>query len=274
MQCNRSAKLLSVIVLVSVLSLVTGVPMVQTAIAHPTITFKRSDDRATLPRFIVNQIRRDLSRRVGVPLKELRIQSAEMLTWKDNCLELPAADEFCGQSLVEGWQVVVAKKQQAWVYHTDREGRVLRLVSARPIGSDRSKGQAIRIPVGELPPPLPQNVVLRTIASGGFAGQTYQTLLFSDGRMIRSRVGLNGESVTVQTVQVSRQQMRQLQQTIAGVDRFDRLSYPAASGSADVMTVTLSTRSATVQYADSDQSQLPQPLRTLISAWNDLDRDS
>lgn len=354
MLLNRSTKLLSVIVLVGALSLVTGVPWVQPASAIATV--KRQEERnARLPKFIANEIRRDLSRRVGVPLGKLRIKSAQPRTWKDNCLELAAQDELCGQSLVEGWQVVVASDRQTWVYHTDAEGRVLRLAtdSSKPLSatvenavfsdiaqranvsrsslrvvqaepktwSDGCLGLAegvfctealvpgwlvtvegremrwvyrtnrsgsvvkldreatgnnltpTRLSSSELPPALEQNVIFRSIATGGFTGQTQQTVLLNDGRMIRSRLNPDGTASIIQTTQVSRQQVSQFQTSIAGLKAFDRLNYRATPGSADFITVTLSSQSGTVQYADSVQTQLPQPLKTIISAWQQVLRD-
>jgi hypothetical protein len=352
MRLTRPVKFLSVIVLVGALSLVTGMPMVQPAAADPINLIKRQGDRASaLPKFIADQVRRDLSRRVRVPLGKLRIRTAQKRTWSDSCLELSRPDEMCAQSLVEGWRVVVTGNRQTWVYHTDREGRILRLVginektlpasvenavfadivarsqvfrsslkitqAEQRTWSDGCLGLAERgvfctqvlIPgwrvtveatgkrwiyrtnlsgtLVKLDPqiepvqlqgseltPLPQSVVFRAIASGGFTGQTQQTVLLRDGRLIRSRINPNGTTSPLQTTQISSQQMRQFQQAIEGIGEYDRLSYPAAPGSADFITVTLSTHAGTVQYSDSIQSQLPQPLQTMISAWKNLDRAS
>ncbi|KAM3097404.1 hypothetical protein ACKFKF_20110 [Phormidesmis sp. 146-12] len=356
MQLNRSTKFLSVIVLVAVLSLVTGVPMVQPVSADPINLLKRSNRSSALPKFIADQVRRDLSRRVRVPLKKLRIRTAEKRTWRNSCLELARPDELCGQALVEGWRVVVARNQQTWVYHTDREGRVLRVAgiqeqslpasvenavfrdavaqsnlsrsalritqaeqrtwsdgclglaekeafctqalvpgwlvvveatgqrwvyrtnfSGSMVKLDQSTRETllkpVQIPVNDLPK-LPQSVIFRAIASGGFAGQTQQTVLLQDGRLIRSRLNPNGTASLLQTTQISSQQMRQFQQVMAAIKAYDRLSYPATPGSADIITVTLSTRAGTVQYSDSIQTHLPQPLQTVIAAWRRLDQAS
>jgi hypothetical protein len=372
MRLTRSAKFLSAIVLVGSLSLMTGVPLIQTAAAYPIESLKRQGGlselpkgrlelaergRSSLPKFIAEQVRRDLSRRMGVPLGKLQIRTAQKRTWRDGCLELPRVNEVCGQSLVDGWQIVVSANRQTWVYHTDREGRILRLAeenkqllpesaksaifsdlvsrssvprsslqitqaepktwsngclelaepgvfctealvpgwlvtvessrqrwvyhsdqSGKLVKLNRQASDTLLNPVqmspSELPPALQQSVVFRAIASGGFTGQTQQTILFQDGRLVRSRIQSDGTASTLQTTQISPQRMRQFQQAIKGIGEYDRLSYPAAPGSADFITVTLSTRAGTVQYSDSIQSQLPPPLQAIISAWREIDRAS
>lgn len=129
--------------------------------------------------------------------------------------------------------------------------------------------QPIQIPTSELPPSLRSNVIFRTIASGGFAGQTYETLLFKDGRMIRSRVNLNGTKSEIAASHLSLKQVQQFEKLVqTQLKPFDRLNYPARSGSADFITVTATSHAATVQYANSVQSQLPSPLKTILQAWN------
>ncbi|MCY7277373.1 MAG: hypothetical protein LH702_27490 [Phormidesmis sp. CAN_BIN44] len=193
MSPNRSAKLLAAIVLISALSLVTGVPLAQNAAATPM--FQPLQIRqATNPR------RQDSTR-------------------------------------------------------TSMNGSL----------------QPVQIPVSELPPRLQSNVIFRMIASGGFAGQTYETLLFKDGRMIRSRVSLNGIKSEVAANRLSPQRVRQFEKLVrTHVKPFDRLSYPASQSSADFITVTASSQAGTVQYADSIQSQLPSSLKTILQAWNRL----
>jgi hypothetical protein len=36
-------------------------------------------------------------------------------------------DEICGQTIVEGWRVVVSDGRQSWVYRTNSRGNILRL---------------------------------------------------------------------------------------------------------------------------------------------------
>ena len=134
--------------------------------------------------------------------------------------------------------------------------------------------QPVPVSVSELPRKLQAGVVFRTIASGGFAGQIYETLLFRDGRMIRSRVNLNGTQSEIATHRLSPRQVQQFERLVqTQMKAFDRLNYPALSGSADFITVTATSLTATVQYADSVESQLPLPLKTIFQAWHRLTSD-
>lgn len=129
----------------------------------------------------------------------------------------------------------------------------------------------VQMLISELPPRLPSTVVFRTIASGGFAGQTYETLLLKDGWLIRSRVNFDGTKSKVAASRLSPHRVRQFETLVqTHIRPFDRLSYPASQGSADFITVTASSQTGTVQYADCVQSQLPSSLKTILQTWNRL----
>lgn len=157
-------------------------------------------------------------------------------------------------------------------------GASIEPVAATPISQSlqvkQSNLQPVQIPVSELPRGLRRSVVFRTLASGGFAGQTYETLLFRDGRIIRSRVHPNSTQSEIATSHLPLKQVQQFERLVqTQMKPFDRLNYPARSGSADFITVTATSHAATVQYADSVQSQLPLSLKTILQAWNRLVSD-
>jgi hypothetical protein len=52
--------------------------------------------------------------------------------------------------------------------------------------------------------------------------------------------------------------------------QFNQLSYPVPNGAADYITVTLTSRDGTTRYADIAQNQLPEPLKDVIQAWNQI----
>ncbi|MBD1841880.1 hypothetical protein H6F89_00320 [Cyanobacteria bacterium FACHB-63] len=241
-------KLISSIALISALSLMTGIPLLQ-ASAAPTRATTELLDYAS-PKSLNWRVRRDLARRIGVPAKDLRVTEAQRQTWKDGCLELSAPDEFCTQQLVEGWRIVIAHGQQQWVYHTDAQGQSLRLES-----DDR---------------PLPRNVIFRSQSSGGFAGQNYETVLFTDGRMQQKIIFVGGKNAPVRTWRVSPEKVQQFRQILEReqFQSFNHKTYPATAGAADFFVVRLSSPMGTVEYADIAQDKLPRSLKTIIQAWN------
>jgi len=127
------------------------------------------------------------------------------------------------------------------------------------------------IPSSKLPPALDRGVLFQAISSGGFAGLTYQTTLMNDGLLMRVRIGdANDSERSVRKIPT--QQFRQFQSLLKRqpLSQYNRLSYPAPSGSADYITVTLISSSGTVRYADIVQNQLPKSLREVIQAWNKI----
>ncbi|MCU0548341.1 MAG: hypothetical protein MUC48_03240 [Leptolyngbya sp. Prado105] len=253
-------QLISAIALISVLSLVSGIPLLQATAApmrHPTALLATS-----YPKALSWRVRKDLARRVGIPTHELRVIEAERKTWGDGCFELAKPDEFCTQQLVEGWRVVVAKGDRTWVYHTDLQGRSLRLADLKP----RER--------------LPQNVVFRSRLSGGFAGQTYDTVLLNDGTM-QQAIAMGGDSLLTQSAsssaslrawKVSPQKVQEFRELLKReqFQNFNRKTYSPPQGAADFFIMTLTSPEGTVEYADIEEGKLPRSLQTIIQAWNTL----
>ena len=144
--------------------------------------------------------------------------------------------------------------------------------SAQYSQSNKSnKIKPVVIPNNQLPEPLTQEIVFREIASGGIAGKTYQTVLLNDGRLIRVAIGDANDSQR-SVLRVSKEKIRQFERLLnqAKFEKFNKLSYPAPQGAADYITYTLTSQTATTQYNDISQSQLPNKLDEIIKAWNEL----
>ncbi|HYX14320.1 MAG TPA: hypothetical protein VE944_08120 [Nostoc sp.] len=220
-----------------------------------------------LPASVRNAVLQAASKRLQQPISQLTIIEFQQQTWKDGCLELANADEFCTQALVPGWRVVVGIGEQTLVYHTNQTGSALRLnekASSIPLAP-------VKIPVSQLPPPLAGHVVFRQISSGGITGRTYETVLLKDGQLIRVRIGdANDSERSVRRVSVQR-----VQQFVRSLERFKfskfkNLSYPAPSGAADYIGYTLTSQEGTVEYNDISRNNLPKNLQAAVKAWNDL----
>lgn len=278
----------------------TGIPLIQSVHALPappsTEMLKRQDDwgrsesrspqnrpcgnaanpakvtRANrAPEAVKEAIFRDVVRRTNGTRDRLRIVRAEEQTWRDGCLGLAEPGMLCTQALVPGWRIGVESDTQRWIYRSDRTGGVVKL--ERDVKRQANTGlQPIRLSDSSLPPAPERGVVFRSISTGGFMGQTSETVLLRDGQVIHQRVNLNGTTTPLRRWRISQAQMQQFQNILRReqFDRFDHLGYSAKAGSADFLTVTLSSPTGTVQYADSIQSQLPRSLQAIIQAWNVL----
>lgn len=83
-----------------------------------------------LPRPLVNRVRRALAERTGAAPGQFRIVDAQPQRWNDACLGLAQPEEICLQVLVDGWVITLSDGEQQWIYHTNREGQLLRLAEA------------------------------------------------------------------------------------------------------------------------------------------------
>jgi outer membrane lipoprotein-sorting protein len=239
----NQGRILTALVLTGILSIASGCTLIKNATgASANFSLETSNEVTKdniklnrLPRPVANAVLRDLAGRQGISSRQLQIINYNQQTWRNGCLELPQADEFCTQALIPGWRIVVSDGKENWIYHTNQTGSAVRLNQK----TNESTLTPVQIPVSELPPPLDRDIVFRQISSGGFAGTTYQTVLLKDGRLIRVRVGdANDSERTIRRVSVQQVQkfVRSLQRS--KFSKFQNLSYPASSGAADYITYT------------------------------------
>lgn len=237
-----------------------------------------------LPQPVADAVLKAASQRTGLSTSELRILRSQQFVGSSSCLGLPARPgEGCTKDLAPLWQVtVLARGQQPLVYHADVNGSRIRLnETASGIGDgnvpdivDRGVLQGVPIPSSELPPPLPQNTIFRVITSGGFAGRTEETILLNNGQMIRRSLTSSGAGSTPTVTSVSPERLQQFKRLLQQqpMDRYYGLDYPAPTGAADYISVTMTSNEGTVRYADMLQGQLPKPLQIVMLMWNMMAR--
>lgn len=133
---TNQPRIITALFLTGVLSVSSGLILMKNATANSAnwtpeisnLVANRQSNR--LPRPVANAVRRDLARRQRIPIRELKISDYSQQTWRNGCLELPQPNELCTQALVPGWRVVVTNGKQNWTYHTNNNGRSLRLATA------------------------------------------------------------------------------------------------------------------------------------------------
>lgn len=282
----RSRHVVSLLLLIGIVTGgATGLPAnaAESPVAIPTQALSKTGtiaNAAKIPPEVVSTLRQDLSQRTGIPANQLRFIEVSSQTWPDGCLGLAGSGEMCTQAMVPGWRVVFAKGNQRWVYRTNSNGRTFRLETAQtrssklPVPLVSTNLQPAKIPVAELPPRLQQDVVFRTIATGGFTGQTIQTTLYRDGRLLTENMRPIGTSAATQFRQIPLQKVRQFITLLRRnqMHNLDRTDFKPTPGSADFITTTLACQFCTVRYADSIQAELPSNLQNVIQAWNELTR--
>nr|MDZ8205762.1 hypothetical protein [Dendronalium sp. ChiSLP03b] len=144
----NQARIVTALILTSILSIGSGLTFIKNATAASTNllpettneVLKQNIKSNRLPRPVANAVLRDLARRQGIFTSQLKIINYSQQTWRNGCLELPQPDELCTQALVPGWRVVVSNNRQNWIYHTNSNGRSLRLGSENT-SSDNSPSQ-------------------------------------------------------------------------------------------------------------------------------------
>jgi len=135
---KNQAKIFTALVLTGILSVSSGLTLIKDArAASANLSLETSSDVSKdntksnrLPRPVANAVLQDLASREGISTRELKITNYNQQTWSNGCLELPQPDEGCTEALVSGWRVVVSNGRENWIYHTDSNGRSLRLASA------------------------------------------------------------------------------------------------------------------------------------------------
>lgn len=134
---TNKARIFTALVLTGILSVTSGLTLIKDATAaSANLSLETSSDVSKdniksnrLPRPVANAVLQDLAQREGISIRELKITNYNQQTWGNGCLELPQPDEGCTEALVSGWRVVVSNGKQNWIYHTNNNGRSLRLAS-------------------------------------------------------------------------------------------------------------------------------------------------
>ena len=228
------------------------------------------DKTATLPKSIENAVLSDVRNRVKSRISAENIVESQPVRWRNGCLGIinQRRTRYCFSRIVDGYRVNVKVGSELFVYHTDSNSRVILNESASKINGNQATVLPVRIPRNELPSPLTRGIVFRQISSGGFAGQTFETVLFEDGRVMRYRMGdMNDSSRSVR--RVSSQEVRNFQRLLQNQrDEFNNMSYPAAKGAADFITYTLTSSDGTVQFNDTSRDNISKDLMSVVEAWN------
>lgn len=125
---NQPDRIISALVLTSILSISAGMALIPTATAE-TIKLAQTNtvNSDRLPSSVANAVLADLSGRTKIPVAKLQIIDYSQQNWSDGCLGLGGAEELCLQAIVEGWRVVVSDGRRTFVYRSDRTGKVIRL---------------------------------------------------------------------------------------------------------------------------------------------------
>ena len=145
---------------------------------------------------IGKQILMDVARLTGrSSSQEFQILRVESRTWPDGCLGLADPGQLCTQALVPGWEVVVGRGKERWIFRSDRTGRMIKLdalassETASPKPVSPSPAPSTQFPVST--PPLPEQQI--PDAKLPMTGQrTTVRLLNRTGAIINYAVITNG----------------------------------------------------------------------------------
>lgn len=135
---TNQARIFTALFLTGILSVGSGFTLIKSSTAAsvklaPETTNQVLKGKLTqnqLTRRLVSVVLQDLSKRTGISRNKLRIINYSQQDWRNGCLELAQPDELCTQAIVPGWRLVVSDGRQNWIYHTDENGRSIRLASA------------------------------------------------------------------------------------------------------------------------------------------------
>ncbi|NJM74290.1 MAG: hypothetical protein HC862_31890 [Scytonema sp. RU_4_4] len=134
---TKQTQIVTALVLSGILSIGGSLSAIESAIAAPANYFADTANQVlkenikinSLPRPVTSAILRDLSNREQISNRKLEIIDYSQRTWRDGCMDLPRPDELCTQALVPGWRVVLSNGAQTWIYHTNSNGRSIRLAN-------------------------------------------------------------------------------------------------------------------------------------------------
>jgi len=98
----------------------TTIPATAAPTTENETTTMPTSNQEQLP--IVTPARADLARRLGVEPDDLKVVSAEEVTWPDGSLGCPEPGMSYTQALVDGSKVVLGYDDRVYVYHAGDDG--------------------------------------------------------------------------------------------------------------------------------------------------------
>ncbi|MBE9142653.1 hypothetical protein [Planktothrix mougeotii] len=226
---------------------------------------------SVLPVSVQEAVLKTAQSQSGIPRNQLQIIQANSRLW-DGCLGIYQPHQMCPQIAIMGWQITVRGRGQRWIYHTNQDGFQVRLYSTTTQGNNNiGTLQPIPFSPSEVSPSLPRGAVFQTISSGGITGGLSKVTLWSDGWITSQQLN-GGQPSVIQRNWIPPQEVQAFQRllTTQQLTQYHRLSFPAPSGAADFITVTLVGQATVTRYADLNVQFLPQPLRTIITAWEQI----
>lgn len=230
-----------------------------------------TEDTASLPPQLVEQLFETIGRQAHVPLNTLKVIESQPKTW-DGCMGIFEPGRLCTRVGIPGYRVIVMGDRQSWVYHMNQEGsQIVQNVTASGSGNQITPSF---IPTeGQLPVP-PENIVFQMIVSGGMRGGTTETVLTSEGILYRRSTGMLASEGAEPTVikRLSQEQLQNFQRVLQQQQfpNLNGMSYLTSAALADYPTTVLQAMGSTVAYIDLEQDNLPQSLQTVIAAWSRL----
>ncbi|MGD1874116.1 MAG: hypothetical protein ACFB02_13810 [Mastigocoleus sp.] len=138
---TKKAQVLSALLLTSMLSISGNINLLEAASAssgklstettesiegESNKSFKSLFGQKTLSKRVSNAVINDIAQKRRINSDDIRIINYTSQNWRNGCLELPRRNELCSQGFVKGWKVVASNGRYNWVYHTNRNGKMVR----------------------------------------------------------------------------------------------------------------------------------------------------
>jgi hypothetical protein len=235
----------------------------------------------SLPPQIGDRILSLSSTQLGIPTSQLTIAQSQQ-HW-ESC---PALAIGCSD--LPGWRVIIigdlansATKSlkedsfNSWIYRANGNGSEIYLDEAV---SQNTSLIPTFLPTYGNPTQLGESVIFRTVASGGFSHQTYETILRNDGRVVRSLFRPGASMSQLQSYKISLPEVEAFQQLLRQqqFSNFDGLNYSGEATLAvstkqpESVTITLIGQNGMTQYRSTVEDQLPPALLEIVQSLDRL----
>jgi hypothetical protein len=85
----------------------------------------------------------DLAGRLKLTPEQVQVKGVELVDWPDSCLDVHAASEKCAKVIIPGFRVLLTVGTVLYEYHTNADGRLLRLVERPVLVTDGEQARPI-----------------------------------------------------------------------------------------------------------------------------------
>jgi hypothetical protein len=238
-------------------------------------TIRLFDAQAHVPEAMRRHILTTAATETGHNPEALTLNAIEPRIWEScptatsftNLLSMPNP---CTHSGSLGWRAIVSDQNDHWVYHTyDTQGQTLQLNLAASLNDSAYEPHFAYVDFLVIWEP---SAIFQTKITGGAEGAPTEIFYLTNDGILVHIIAYSDEDYTYDTYAISSEVVQHFQSLLqqADLSDFHWLLYSAPDGAQEYRRIEISDMQGLIFVDEYAQDTLPEPLQSVLRAWDSL----